>query len=307
MSAILFYTFYSIIWLLTLLPLKILYIISDLLYLLSYYAIGYRKKVVFTNLRNAFPEKTEKERKKIARKFYQHLADLFIESLKLIHYNSKDVAKRVKVKNAELINTYYSQGKSVIAIVGHYGNWEWLNSFASQIPHKSLAIYKQVNNPYFNRFMFKIRSTFPTELVPMKETLRTVLAYYREKTLFCIGLIADQSPVREELDYWTPFLNQDTPVFLGAEKMARKTRSAVVFFAMQKIKRGHYEITIEEICDDPMQTKPFEITEKHVRILEHLIRQKPEHWVWSHRRWKFNKEDTMRKKKSADKNKPNLS
>jgi KDO2-lipid IV(A) lauroyltransferase len=294
-AAIVFYSVYSIIWILTLLPLRVLYLISDILYPFVYYLFCYRKKVVKQNLKNAYPGKTENEIKKIEKGYYRHFCDITIEIIKLLHLSSKSLEKRIRYKNPEIIEELFRQKKHVIAVVGHYGNWEWLNSFALQTNYNIMAIYKPLNNKYFDRFFLKIRQQYGTVLVPMKKTLRALSKYRKQNLLTISCFISDQCPVREELDYWTTFLNQDTPVFLGIEKMAQKMNQAVVFFNMQKIRRGYYEGEFIKLTDEPRLTKPHEITEKHVRILEELINQKPEYWLWSHRRWKFKRSDMIEK------------
>ncbi len=295
MSAVFFYSVYGIIWILTLFPLPVLYIISDLIYPLIYYIIGYRKKIVIQNLKNAYPEKSENEIKKIAKRFYRHFCDLTIEIIKLIHFSPGMLEKRVRFKNPEVVEELLKQNRHAIAVVGHYGNWEWLNFFALKTNYNTMAIYKPLNNKYFDRFFLKLRKQFGTDLVPMKQTLRALINYQRQNLPTISCFISDQCPVREEIDYWTTFLNQDTPVFLGIEKIAQKMNQVVVFFKMQKIRRGYYEVEFINLTENPRKTKPFEITENHVRALEELVNQQPEYWLWSHRRWKFKRSDMLLK------------
>jgi Kdo2-lipid IVA lauroyltransferase/acyltransferase len=285
-----FYIFYALNWLITLLPLRVLYIFSDLFYVVLYYIIGYRKKVVEENLKNSFPEKTNKELNSIKKKFYKHLCDLFIENLAMMHLNKKQITKRLKYKNIEILQRLYKEKKNVIGVFGHYNNWEYLCNFPLIVPFTTLPIYKQLNNKYFDGFYYKIRSKFGAIPMAMHQTLREI-SYWKEKgNPLLVACIADQSPMKHEIQYWTTFLNQPTPVYLGAEKIARKSPWAVVYINIRKIKRGYYEADVELITEDGTKTAPHEITEKHVKALEKTIRTNPEFWLWSHRRWKHKPE-----------------
>lgn len=287
MSFILFYIVFAFCWLLALLPLKVLYLLSDLMYLLSYYIFPYRKKVVMRNLRNSFHDKTEAELKTIAKKFYKHFYDVISETLKLIHITPEKLAQRIKLKNPELLEDLYRKKKSVIAVIGHYNNWEWILGINHIIPHHTLAIYKPLNNKYFNKYIIKLRGRFGVELIPMRETLKTMLDYNKNGRLTLTGFLADQSPVWEEVQYWTSFLNQQTPVYLGIEKMAKKTDQVVVYFYERKISRGKYEVEVIKLFDNPKETLAYQITDKHLQILEDIITAQPEYWLWTHRRWKL--------------------
>lgn len=287
MSFILFYISIGLWWLVALLPLKILYFISDILFLFTYYFPGYRKKTVLNNLKNAFPEKSDGEVKAISKKFYRHFSDVMIEILKMIHLSPEELADRIKVKNPEVLNNLYRQNKSVIAVVGHYNNWEWILGTKPYVPHYSMAIYKPLNNKYFNRFLIRNRSRYGVELISMRETLRKILYYKKINKVTLCAFITDQSPVWEETQYWTRFLNQLTPVYLGIEKMAVKTGQAVVFLHVQKITRGKYEMEVIRLFDNVENVTPYEITNKHLSVLEKIITDKPEYWLWTHRRWKL--------------------
>ena len=293
MPTILFYIAYGLLWLITLLPMPVLYIKSDFLYFIIFHIIRYRKKVVYGNLINAFPDKDKDEIDKIARKFYKHFCDIIIETLKELHMSEAEMMKRVKYINSELTNKYFNQNRSIIAVVGHYCNWEWLTGFSLQTPYHGVSLYKPLNNKQFNRVFGAMRSRFGTEMIPMKQALRSVIRKKRENKLTINCYISDQSPVREELDYFTRFLNQDTAVFLGIEKLAIKFNLPVVYFKMKKIKRGYYEVEIIDITGKPIETAPNEITKKHARLLEETILEEPAYWLWSHRRWKFKPSDKI--------------
>ncbi|MGM0528872.1 MAG: lysophospholipid acyltransferase family protein [Bacteroidota bacterium] len=289
MQALLFYIFYFINRVITLLPLRILYCFSPLFYFVLYHLARYRRKVVIQNLRNAFPEKKDQELVAISKKFYHHLADLFIEILKLEHMKASEIKERYKIINPELLNKLKDEGRSTIAVFGHYGNWEWVISLPLSIKYKVLATYKPLTNKYFDRYFLKFRSQYGLELVPMSRTGRVLYRYEEAGIKTLLGLVADQTPPASEIQYWTKFLNQDTPVYLGIEKLAHKFNMVVVFFRIDKIKRGFYEVRIEIITDEPRRLKPHELTEKHVKLLEEQVKSRPELWIWSHRRWKHKK------------------
>jgi Kdo2-lipid IVA lauroyltransferase/acyltransferase len=286
MRAIVYYLFYGINWLVTLLPLRILYILSDLLFLLLYYFPSYRRKVVSTNLKNSFPEKTEKEINCIEKKFYRHLADLFIETFKLTHMSKTEQIKRLTYSNLEVIEKLREEKRDIIAILGHYGNWEWPTLLPYYLKYKTVIIYKPLQNKFFNGFINKHRSKHGIVLTPMSMIIREILNYRKNNINTLSVFISDQTPAKGDIRFWTTFLNQDTPVFLGAEKMAAKYDMAMVFFHIQKIKRGYYNLNIELLFDHTAGLPEFLITKTHVKRLEEIIRENPEYWIWSHRRWK---------------------
>jgi len=291
MKAISYYIFLVINWIITLLPFCILYVISDLLYLILYYFASYRRKVVATNLKNSFPEKSEKELRKIEKKFYRHLADLFLETFKLSHLSEKEFRKRFTVSNLEVIERLYEQKRDIVAVMGHYSNWEWLSIFPSYTKYKTISIYKPLQNEYFDAFINKIRSKHRMVLSPMSSIIREIISNRKNGVNTISVFISDQIPVKAEIQYWTNFLNQDTPVYLGIEKVAVKYDMAIVYFNIQKVKRGYYNLDIELLFDQTSGLPPHVITDTHVRRLEEIINDKPEYWIWSHRRWKHLRPD----------------
>ena len=195
--------------------------------------------------------------------------------------------KRVVFKNTEYVDKLTEQGKDIIAIMGHYGTWEWVPSINLNIKAVSCATYRPLKNKAFDKHMLKIRGKWGGLNFTMKKTFREIVSLRKQEKRFLLGLIADQSPARNEIQYWTNFLNQNTAVLLGPEKIAKSTKSPVVFLKMDKIKRGFYEVEIIPITENPSETAEYEITEKHVRLLEEIIYNKPEYWLWSHKRWKY--------------------
>jgi len=280
----------SILYLISLLPFPVLYFFSDILYIFLYYIIKYRRKVVLNNLLNSFPEKSRSEIEQIEKRFYRYLADLMLESVKTISISADEIKKRFVFKNLDIMKTYLQNGRSVIAVSGHYGNWEWGPvAIGLELGEKVLVVYKPLSDKRFEELMNSMRSRFGSIMVPMKQTLRKVFEYKSEPNV--LVLIGDQTPTREESRYFTSFLNQQTAVFLGVEKIALKLKNPIVYFSINRIKRGYYECVIKSLIDTPEQTMDHEITEAHTRELEKNIRFQPEYWLWSHKRWKFSPEN----------------
>ena len=290
MGTVGFYIFYGVNWVITLLPLKILYIFSDILFLLLYYFPSYRRKVVDENLRNSFPEKSVKEIALIGKKFYRHLADIFIETLKLTHLSNKDLTKRLTVSNPEFLNTLYNSGRDLVVVGSHYNNWEWLIvCLPLYTKYKCIGVYKPLRNKLFEKFINSIRLRNGQGLAPMNLIVRNIIDNQRKNIRALYAFAADQTPAKAEIRYYTTFLNQETPVFLGIEKIASKYDMAVVFFNFQKIRRGYYNPTVELLFERAAGLPEYKVTETHVKRLEELIRENPEYWIWTHRRWKYKK------------------
>jgi KDO2-lipid IV(A) lauroyltransferase len=290
MGTVGYYIFYGINWIITLLPLKILYIFSDILFLLLYYFPSYRRKIVAENLGNSFPEKSANEIARIGRKFYRHLADLFIETLKLTHLSNKELKKRFKISNPELLNRLYDSGLDVAAVYGHYNNWEWLGiSLSLYTKYKCIGVYKPLKNKMFNKLINDYRMRNGGDLAPMQLIVRKIIENQRRNIKALYAFMADQTPAKTLIEYYTDFLNQETPVFLGPEKIAAKYDMSVVFFNVQKVKRGYYSMTAELLFDTTKDLPKYKVTDTHVKRLEEIIRKKPEYWIWTHRRWKYKK------------------
>jgi Kdo2-lipid IVA lauroyltransferase/acyltransferase len=277
-------------WLISLIPLRILHVLSEIIYFILYYITGYRKKVVFDNLRKSFPEKSETEIKKIAKKFYHHLCDYFLESIYMLNMSNNEVKLRYKPRNPEVIEELYAKGKNAIAVTSHYANWEWAASGWIQMPFKTIGIYKPLSNKLFDRFMIHLRSRYGSPVEPMKHTLRAIVESQKQRDTFILYLVGDQRPMKSEIQYWTTFMSQDTPLITGPEKLARKFDLAVVFIDVRQKRRGYYELNYELITDNPKQTAEFEITEKYIRLVERQILSKPELYLWSHKRWKHKRD-----------------
>jgi KDO2-lipid IV(A) lauroyltransferase len=276
-------------YLLSLLPFWFLFLVSDIIYVLLYYIIRYRRTVVHQNIANSFPEKSAEECKRIEKLYYKYLGDLLVETLKMISISEKSLRRRMLPTNPELVDYYFKQGRSIIAAAGHYCNWELaILGFSLLTKEKRVIVYKPLSNEQFNTYFNKVRSRYGAIMVAMKQTLRAMIGFKKELT-FSV-LVSDQTPVKHEINYVTTFLNQPTPVFLGIEKLAKMIDAVVIFYKIDRVKRGYYTYTLVPLIEQPKQTAEHVITEAHVRYLEQLIKDKPQYWLWSHRRWKYTQE-----------------
>lgn len=273
--------------LLSLLPLPILLFLGRLSYYLIYYVIGYRKQVVRENLSKSFPEKTEKERLQIEKSFFKYLADLIFEIVKLSSISEKELRQRVKFKDLSQLEAYFKRGESVLACTGHYGNWEMCTlALGLAVSAPEYVIYKPLANKVFENWFQQWRTKFGNIFVPMRQTLRQVVATKDFPKMFCFA--SDQTPVREETQYTLQFLNQPTAVLLGLEKIAFQTNWPIFYFDVTRVKRGYYEVDLLPLSLAPAQTETHEITDRFFQFLNHTIQCRPEFWLWSHRRWKLN-------------------
>ncbi len=269
------------------LPLWLLFGISNVLYYLVYYIVKYRRKVVRKNLINSFPEKSLTEIIAIEKRFYRYLTDLMVEIVKMSSISKAEVLKRVKMKNFEQVEAYFQKGESALACSGHYGNWE-LGTLAAGLklsvsPH---VIYKPINNKIFEAWFNKLRTKFGNVFIPMRQTLREVIATKDKPTLFCFA--SDQSPMVIDVQHIIQFMHQPTSVLLGLEKIAKQTNRPVFYFDVTRVKRGYYEIDCVPLCLDPKAAEEHEITELFFKSLTKSIQKAPEYWLWSHNRWKGN-------------------
>ncbi|MDQ7948077.1 MAG: lysophospholipid acyltransferase family protein [Pedobacter sp.] len=272
--------------LLSLLPLRILYLLARAIHFFLYRISGYRLQVVRENLRNSFPEKSDAELLAIEKEYYRYLANLIVEVIKMNTLSPADLKKRFEFKGAQAVEAYLGQGKSVLLCAAHYGNWEWCNMVIGLwFSADNYAIYKPLSNPVFDHWFKRARSRFGNKMIAMRQTLRALTSVTDRPTLFSFG--NDQAPARNESQYWTTFLHQESSIQLGIEKIAKKTGRPIFYLNIKPIRRGYYEVVCDPICLEPEKTKPFEITELHTRYLEKMIETVPAYWLWSHRRWKY--------------------
>ncbi|MGV6945396.1 lysophospholipid acyltransferase family protein [Sphingobacterium kyonggiense] len=277
---------YGLIYILSLLPFWCLYLISDFLYLLIFKIFGYRKRVVYENLRNSFPEKNEDEIHAIAKKFYRYFPDLLVESIKMASISAKEVRERIELLNPEEVYRHINAGKSVIGVTAHYCNWELaIHSLSLMMDTPELIIYKPLNNKVFNTVHNKIRTRFGATMVPMKQILRHIVKLKNQPHISMF--VSDQTPTYQDSDYFMEFLNQDTLVFTGTERIARLTKNPVVFCEIRrKAKRGYYFCKFTTLVENPDAYPEHEITHIQNQFTEQIIRDEPAYWLWSHRRWK---------------------
>lgn len=277
----------GVLWLLSALPLCLLYLLSRVVALLLLHLLQYRKKVVMQNLQRAFPEKKPKTLRTIARHFYYNLADIIIETVKLRHLSNTQLEKHVILRNREVLDPYFQARRSFIIVTGHLGNWEWIGKRISIAwPLDGIVLTKPLKDPFFEHYMTEIlrKSHISGQIIPYKQAFRHLI---RNKEHFSYTLIlGDQTPTRGEIQFWTPFLHQDTPFFTGTEKIAKTLNMPVVFMRVYHPRKGLYEVEFEVITDNPTPTAEHDITHTHIRMLEQHIQAYPELWLWSHKRWK---------------------
>lgn len=291
MKKIGYYLLLPFLYFFSILPFWILYRLSDMVFVLIYFVIGYRKTVVLANLQRSFPDKTEREIRRVSRKFYRHFCDLMVETLKLLTIREKTLRQRMMFENVELLQKLFGQKQSVILLTGHTGNWEWAGvRFSIEPVHQYYAIYHPIRNPYFEKLVYHMRTRLGARLYTMKETLRGMMSNRGQVT--ATAFIADQTPSHQKV-YWTEFLHQDTPVFTGAERMAKMLGYPVVYLSVWRRRRGRYVMRAELLCADPAATTENEISEAYTRRLERDIQTQPETWLWTHRRWKHKRETAV--------------
>lgn len=277
---------YPILWLISILPFRIFYLFSDFVYFIVYYIIRYRRKVVRDNLTLTLPHLSKEERKKIEKKFYSHMCDMFLETIKTMSISPEEMNRRFLVTNLDLVNEYAKKGKSVILVASHYASYEWLLTINPKLDFKGIAVYKKVANPYFDKLVRKIRSKYDTELVETRKAIPTMAQNQRNGVLSMYGLASDQSPKFDRIFHSMKFMGIEVPAHTGAEMLAKKYNLSVVFVKVEKVARGYYEATFVSIADNPKDYENFEITEKYLREVEKQIYKAPEYYFWTHKRWK---------------------
>ncbi|MBR1517545.1 MAG: lysophospholipid acyltransferase family protein [Bacteroidales bacterium] len=264
-----------------------MYLISDILYLLVYYVVRYRREVTRTNLQRSFPEKSERERRGIERRYYRHMCDLLVEGLFNMFATPPQIRRRYRIVNREVIDRYYERGQSVILLSQHYNNWEYMVvSLNFQLLHHGVGVGKPLQDKGIGSWIARRRIRYGTEVVD-QTNVREVLDYYdRHHVPTAYMMLADQSPSNTRKSYWATFLHQETPFLYGPEYFARRYNYPVVYYEVRKVRRGRYEIVMSEFCPHPQETQQYDIVKKYVRQLEALLQRQPEYWLWSHRRWK---------------------
>lgn len=287
---ILYAPLWLIMHLLAFLPLRVLYLVSYLLYIIIYRVVGYRRKVVRDNLTQCFPDKSVDELRKIERKFYRFFSDYIVETLKVLHISDTEMKQRMEFVDAEVVDRFTTQGRSVMLLLGHYGNWEWIPSLtmwcACPDNIQLGQVYRTLRNEWFDRFFLRLRSRFGTRGISKEVVLRTFLQYRRDGLVSLTGFMADQTPSINNIHHWTQFLGRPTAALSGFEAIAKRLDMAVVYVDVELVKRGHYRATFRLLEDNPTACPDYDITDRYMQAMEQTIRRAPHAWLWSHKRWK---------------------
>ena len=281
-----YYLLRTLTWIFQLFPLRVHYLLSNFLFFLAFYVFRYRRSVVKKNLTNSFPEKSLGELACIEKKFYRHFADTFIETLYFDRISVKEGKSIVKYLNPELLESYLKKDRQVVVILGHYNNWEWFCNWPLYSEYRFYPVYKRLKSKVFERFYCGLRSHFGAIPLERADTYRQLLSDHKNGIACTSAFLFDQTPRVYEIQHWVTFLNQDTPVILGAEKVAQKINAVVLFAHSKKVRRGKYEVVYDLITDNGAANPKYEITEKCLLLLENQIKEQPEYWLWSHKRWK---------------------
>lgn len=266
----------------------ILYFLSDIAFVIVYYLLKYRREVVIGNLMRSFPERSKGEIKVIEKSFYKHFCDIWFESVKTLIISKEEVKKRYFIKNPELLQKYYDEGRSVILYSAHQGNWEWLSLLMIYMPYQLTSLYQPISNRYFGKIMKIQRERFGMICVESNNGYRSIVAFSKKNILTLNIIAGDQSPQGDSAKHWVEFLNQKTAFLIGADRIAKKCNQVVIFPSISKISRGHYELELKVIEEMPGNCNNGEIIDRYVELLEETIMKSPALWLWSHKRWKLN-------------------
>lgn len=286
MQRLLYILVYPLWWGISILPMPILYILSDIIFFLSFYVLGYRRKVVKQNLALALPEKTNEERKQIAKDFYLHLSDILVETVKSLTISEKEINRRFKFENLEVLEDLYKQDKSILLMCGHYASWEWSGILSKHTSYEALGVYKQLKNPNFDRLVKKIRGKFGGEIVTNKQIVTKLFRMHRDKQKSLTLILSDQTPKLSDYKHVDTFMGIRVPVFVGTEELAKKLGQIPVYFHVEKVKRGYYSAKFIPLTMEPKTIPDYQITRMFLDEIEKQIRKAPAYYLWSHKRWK---------------------
>ena len=277
---------FPILWIISILPFRVFYWFSDLMYIIVYRIVGYRKKTVRENLALSLPHLSIEERLAIEKKFYHHLCDLFLEMVKTLSISKEEMDKRFKITNIELVKEFEKKGKSVALLTSHYASWEWLMTLNNQTSFFGIGVYKKIGNKYFDQLVRDIRSKFNAELAETKQAIPLMRENQKSGKMCMYGLVSDQSPKLDRAFHWHTFMGVEVPVHIGAEMLAKRYDMNVLFVDVKKVKRGFYEATFIDLSSDARSVPDFEITEQFLKLVEQQILDAPEYYLWTHKRWK---------------------
>lgn len=282
----------GLLYIISLMPFWVLYGIADFIFVLVYYVVRYRRKIVAKNMRESFPELSDKELKKIARKFYRNFADYIVETIKLNHISDDEIKRRMVFKNMDIIDRLFDEKRSIAAYFSHCGNWEWVPSITLWSRHTTgkdvefCQVYRPLKNKWYDEYMLRLRSRFNSLSFKKKTVLRDLLLLRRREMPSITGFMSDQKPSKGDESHIVKFLNHPSAVITGTEQVARKLDMAVVYFDMHKLSRGYYELEVKLITDNTSTMEPMAITDAYVKLLEETIKRNPSIWLWTHNRWK---------------------
>jgi KDO2-lipid IV(A) lauroyltransferase len=289
MKLVLYLITYPILWLISILPFPLLYLLSDGIYILMYHIIGYRKKTVRYNLALALPHLSEKERLKIEKKSFRHLCDLFLEIIKTLTISQKEMDNRFQFSNMEVYQNLEEKGKSIAILCAHYASYEWVISINKYISFKGFAIYKKIANPHFDNLVKKIRSKHKAYLISTKETIDVMEENYQKGDLCVYGFAGDQSPKLLKAKHWGSFMGVTVPFHTGAEMLAKRFNMNVIFLKVKRLKRGYYEASFEVLSENVKSVPDYQITDTFIKKVEEQILEAPEFYFWTHKRFKHAK------------------
>ncbi len=290
--------FYTVLWIWVkshaTLPMRLLYILSDILYTFIYYVIGYRKKVVRTNMAAAFPEKSTAERLALEKAFYHHFSDYVVETIKLAHISLEEVQRRAYIENPEVVDEMMAKGHPCcLLLMGHYGNWEWYSASTTRFKEaKIYQLYRPLKSKAVDDLFIYLRTKFGAFVTPKNDAGREVIRLQRNNVRSVVIFLADQTPSRNNLHYWTSFLHQDTAILTGVERLARKLNLPVIFLDVKMVSRGYYSLEMQLLSENSKETPENWLTEEYARRMEHSILRDPRGWLWTHKRWKYKRSDS---------------
>ncbi|MHA7060058.1 lysophospholipid acyltransferase family protein [Aquimarina sp. M1] len=288
MHLVIYCLVYPLLWMISKLPWRLFYFLSTCVYLLVYYIIGYRRTTVTENLKLVFPDKAPKEIKRIRKASYKHMCDMFLEMIKSLSISEKEITERFQITNLDTLVALENKNKSIITMMGHYNSYEWTNSIDLISKFRCVGIYKPIKNKYFDKLVHRIRGRFNSRLIPSAKVFREMTLDQRKENpeLSLYGLISDQSPKLTHATFWTDFMGIKVPAFVGGEVLSKRLGLSIFYLHVEKIKRGYYEATLVPISENPKEEEEYTITKKFTKLLEAQIINKPENYLWTHKRWK---------------------
>ena len=284
---------YALFYLLSLLPLRVLYLLSDFIYLIIYYVVGYRVKLTRKNMADSFPEKSEQELRSIERGFYHWFCDYIVETLKMLSISDKEMKRRMKFNGLEQMTEWTEKGRPCALYLGHYCNWEWIVSMPLSLDDKAVCsqIYHPLENKHFESLFLKIRQRWGSMCIAMNDSIRKLIEYRTAKPGLLTGYISDQVPFWNNIHHWVNFLNHDTPVLTGSERLTKKMNNGIFYLYMRRPRRGYYVADVKVITLDPRSMDDYQVTDAYFKLLEENIREAPQYWLWTHNRWKRTREE----------------